>query len=318
MAQAKGALSKVLIDFETTFGEDPGSAAGIVMPFNYPFDLGGNRPLKEANNTNRGRRDAGMPFYGQFDVKGGATVPIDQIATGYWLRALLGAPVTTGPVGLIYTHVFTPGSSIESLVVEKEFTNITAYLKANGVKLNKMEVEFGGDGELVAKLDFIGGDETPGGAAYDASPTALVFSRFHNMQASIQEGGGAVTTIQSGKFAIKNNLDESCYVIDGSGGRRADVPEGECTIDGALKMMFSNLTFLNKGLNGTESSLVIAFTDGDNSLTFEFAEVLYEYKSPSILKGGIWVEPTFQAFLEDDAGDAAVTVTLVNTHASYA
>jgi hypothetical protein len=390
MSQAKGALSQVVIDFETTFGSDPVSVAGIVVPFNYPFDLGGSRPLKEANNTNRGRRDAGMPFYGQFDVKGGGTIPIDQIALGYWLRALLGAPTTGAPasdtidnaaavdkvgdyVGIpitghafiagqpvtitgsnnydgthiiysktvneivipavyavetfagdetvvsgVYTHVFKPAAAVESMVVEKGYTNITQYLKANGVKLNKFEMDFGGDGELVAKLDFIGGDEAGSGTPYDVSPTVLAFSRFHNMQASIKEGGATVATVQSGKFAISNDLDNSCYVIDGSGGKRSDVPEGECLVSGALKAMFSDLALLNKALNGTESSLEIKFTAGVYSLTFTFAELLYEYKSPSILKGGIWVEPTFNAYYEDDAGNAAVTVTLVNNHASYA
>lgn len=390
MSQAKGALSKVVIDFETVYGADPAAAAGIVVPFNYPFDLGGSRPLKDANNTNRGRRDAGMPFYGQFDVKGGGTIPLDQIAIGYWLRALLGAPVTAAPasdtidnaaavdkvgdyVGIpitghafvagqpitidgstnydgthiiysktaneivipaiyvaetfagtetvvsgVYTHVFKPASAVESMVVEKGFTNITQYGKANGVKLNKFDMEFGGDNELTAKLDFIGGDEAFSGTPYDASPTVLAFSRFHNMQASLKKGGASITTVQSGKFSINNNLDNSCYVIDGSGGKRSDVPEGECTVDASYKAMFENLTILNEGLNGTETSLEVKFTAGLYSITFSFAEILQEYKSPSILKGGIWVEPSFQAFYENDAGDAVVTVTLVNNHPSYA
>jgi hypothetical protein len=390
MSQAKGALSKVVIDFETVFGVDPNSPAGIVIPFNYPFDLGGSRPLKEASNTNRGRRDAGMPFYGQFDVKGGGTVPVDQIAIGYWLRALLGPPTTGVPtsdtinnaaavdkvgdfVGIpitghafiagqpitidgtnnydgdfiiaskttheivipslyvaetfvgdetvvsgVYTHIFKPADAVESMVVEKQFTNITQNLKANGVKVNKFDLDFGGDGELTAKLDFIGGDEAGSSTPYDASPTVLDFSRFHNMQASIKEGGATVTTVQSGKFSISNDLDNSCYVIDGSGGKRVDVPEGMCMISGSLKAIFESLVFLNKALNGTESSLEIKFTAGLFSLTFLFAELLYEYKSPSVLKGGIWVEPTFQAFYEDGAGDAVVTVTLVNNYPSYA
>jgi hypothetical protein len=390
MTQAKGALTKVVIDFETAFGADPSSVDGIVVPFNYPFDLGGSRPLKEANNTNRGRRDAGAPFYGQFDVKGGCTIPVDQVGIGYWLRALLGAPTTGTPhadtldnaaavdkvgdfVGLpisghafvagetvvidgtthydgtfviyskttneivipslyvaetfagtetvtsgTYTHVFKPAAAVESMVVEKQFTNISQYLKNNGVKLNKFDMDFGGDGELVAKLDFVGADETPSGTPYDASPTTLTFSRFHNMQASIKEGGATVATVQSGKFTISNDLDTGGYVIDGSGGKRCDVAEGEALVSGSLKLMFESLAFLNKGLNGTESSLEIKFTSGLYSLTFLFEEVQYEYKGVSILKGGIWVEPTFQAFYEDGAGAAVTTVTLVNNYASYA
>jgi hypothetical protein len=390
MAQAKGALSQVVIDFETAYGNDPAGPAGILVPFNYPFNLAGSRGIKNANNTNRGRRDGAMPFYGNFDVKGDITIPIDQIALGYWLRALLGAPTTGAPtsdtldnaaavdkvgdyVGLpitghafiagqpvvitgsdhydgthviyskttneivipavfaaetfagdetvvssVYTHVFKPLSAVESMVVEKGFTNITQYLKMNGVKVGKFDMDFGGDKELDAKLSLVGGDEAASGTPYDASPTVLSFLRFHNFQASIKEGGSTIATVQSGKISIDNDVDESMYVIDGSGGKRSDVAEGDCLVSGSIKAMFSDLSLLNKGLNGTESSLELLFTSGLYSLKFEFPELLYEYKSPVIVKGGIWQEMDFSAYYEDGAGAAIVTVTLVNTHASYA
>ncbi|MHB8071557.1 MAG: phage tail tube protein [Candidatus Cryosericum sp.] len=390
MARAKGALSKVVIDFESAIKTPPETPAGVVVPFNYPFSLGGEIPLKKADNTNLGRRDAAMPFYGNKDVKGSITVPLDTNAIGYWLRGLLGAPVTTPPasdtidnaaavdkvgdfVGIpitghsfvagervnikdtthyngiyaiesvtaneivipavyvaetfagdeevestLYTHVFKPGADVPSFLVDREFGNITTYLKAIGVKVNKFAVDYGGDGELVAKLDLVGCDESIESTAYDASPTALAFTRFQNRQAALEEGGGVLTTWQNGKFEINNNLATDDYVQDGSDGVRYDVPEGDCTVSGSLKTVFKDQTLLNKALTGTESSQKVVFTQGLNTLTFLFRELLYAYKSPEVVKGGLWVESSFEAFYEDGAENSIVVVTLVNSHASYA
>ena len=97
MAQARGGASQVLIDFETTYGADPTSVAAISVPYHFPVDIKSTRPLKPST-VHRPNRNPAMPFYGNRDVKGSLTVPVDLIYLGYWLRALLGAPTTTWPV----------------------------------------------------------------------------------------------------------------------------------------------------------------------------------------------------------------------------
>lgn len=387
MAQGKGSASQVLIDFETTYGTDPVVAAAISMPFNYPFDLKATRGLKQAN-THRGNRNAAMPFYGNREVKGSGTVPVDRIATGYWLRALLGAPVSTqaaadaidnaaavnksgGLVGIpitghafvagepvtiagttnyngsyiivsqttneivitatyqaetfagtetcrtdLFSHIFTPAAAIESMVVESGFNNISQFFKFNGVKLAKYAVDFGGDGELVAKLDFMGASETPSGTAYDAAPTSLAFSRFHNRQLIFEEGGAALATIKSGSFAIINELDGES--IPAAGDTRFDLPEGDCMVNGAFKLFFDNRTLYDIAAAGTERSFQILLTDGVYSLAFLFPEILYTIETPTIVKGGAYVDFNFEGYYEDAAEAAAVQATLINAHTAYA
>jgi hypothetical protein len=387
MAQARGSAAQVVLDFETSYGADPNSAAGILVPFNYPWDLKAVRDLKDGN-THRGRRDGAMPFYGNSDAKGGVVVPVDQVAIGYWLRALLGAPTTAPPssdtldnapavdkvgdfVGLPitghafvagetvvidgtinydgthviaskttneivipslyvaetfagtetcvsgkYTHVFKPASAIESLVLEAGFTDINQYHKFNGVKVNKFAMDISGDGELTAKMDLIGAKETVAGTAYDSGPTEIAFARFQTMQAAIQEGGVPIATVQSLNFEISNDLDGDSFVL--ANAVRGGLPEGDCLVSGVIKALFDSETLYNKAVAGTESSLQVTFTAGLLSLTFLFQELLYTPSTPTIVKGGVYVELPFKAYFENGAADAIVRAILVNNQASYA
>jgi len=318
MAQAKGVCSQVVIDFETTYGSDPGSVAGIKMPFN-TFSLRANRNVIEPA-TIRGIRSPAMPSFGNLDVSGPAVVPIDQIAIGYWLKALLGAPDTSGTEAP-YTHVYTIGScsdDIPSMVVDLGFTDITKYLKFNGVKIDGFSITAGGDEELTANLDLIGANETSGASAYDSDPTELTFSRFNNFQASLKEGGSEITNVQEVTINIRNNLDPTCYYVSGNGIRGA-LPSGLCSVNGSIKAFFENLTLYNKAINTTESSLELTFTSGSYSLKIMLNELKYQQSGIEVsTTGGIYVELPFKAYYQDHADATVVKITLVNSHASYA
>ena len=314
MAQAKGISGEVLIDFETTYGSDPGAAAATLMPFNPPFGLSGRQNMSEPG-TIRGRRDAVEPIFGYKDIRGSAVVPVDVLAFGYWLRALLGAPVTTGTGP--YTHTYKPASSIESMVVELGFTDISQYFKFNGVKLDGMSIATGGDGELTASLDLVGANVTAAGSSYDGSPTEPAFTRFQQSQAAVEEGGSGSSIMKMVELNIRNNLDPDSYVI-GGGGLRGDLPEGICHVTGKVTALFEDLTLYNKALNGTESSLQVEFTNGTNVLTIDLPEVKYQLASPAVpTQGGIYVELDFSAYYENNADTAVLKVTLVNGQSAY-
>jgi hypothetical protein len=315
MAQAKGALSQVVIDFETTYGADPTSINGLLMPFN-SFGLVASQKMTEPA-TIRAKRDAVMPIFGNIDCKGPAKIPVDLVNFGYWLRALLGAPQTSGS-SPTYTHIFKPAASIESMVVELGFTDIAKYLKFNGVKVDKCSLEFGGDKELIASLDLVGAKETPGATIYDATPTAATFTRLNQNQVTLEEGGSAIAIVQDVKLDIANKLDDSSFVI-GGGGIRGALSEGDCLVTGSLKALFQDITLYNKAVNGTESSLKIILTSGTYSLTFFIPELQYERGGVKVEgQGGVYVEMKFSAYYENNSDTAVLKATLVNDHASYA
>jgi len=317
MAQAKGSLSQLVLDFETTFGSDPGTKAGKKMPFN-DVSVSGSQALNTAQTILNGRNPT-MPFAGNKEVGGTIVVPVDLTAFPWWLRAVFGAPTTTGAGP--YTHVFKVPTAQPSMVLEKKFDFGTSqtYIKANGCKVGSLDIAFGGDGELTASLEIVGASEAaPNSTPYAASPTALTLARLGNFQAAILEGGSAISTVTDLKLKLGCNLDTSSRCI-GGGGVLADLPEGVVEVSGSLTALFDATTLLTKAAGLTESSLAVTLTSGTHSLKLEVPELLYSPKSPGINGPmGIKQDYSFQGYYDNAAGASAMIVTLVNAVATYA
>lgn len=315
MAMAKGYLSQVAMDFETTFGADPGAPNGLAIPIN-TFDVKGSRNLNTAA-TITGNRNPVEPFVGNNSVTGNAVIPVDVLAMGYWLKAMFGAPTTTGTG--TYTHTFKVGTSQPSLVLEKKFATATAtYMKLNGCKVSRFGITAGGDAELTASVDIEGAKETVGTTAYDATLTAIALTRFNQFQAAIKEGGSTLSNCTNFAFDLAFNLDTDVYVIGGNG-YRGDIPEGIVGVSGNLTALFENTTLLTKAINNTETSLEISFTNGTNVLRFTFPEVLLQMNTPGITgPQGVRIELPWQAYYGNHADATAVKVELINSQASYA
>ena len=315
MAMAKGYQSQVAMDFETTFGTDPGAPNGLAIPVN-TFDVKGSRNLNSAQ-TIVGTRNPVEPFVGNNQVNGSAVIPVDVLAMGYWLKAMFGAPTTSGSGP--YTHTFKLGTTQPSLVLEKKFATATAsYMKMNGCKVSKFSLSAGGDGELTANVDIEGAKETVGTTAYDATLTAIALTRFNQFQAAIKEGGSTLANATAFSFDLDLGLDTDVYVIGGNG-YLGDLPEGVASVGGTLTTLFENTTLLTKAINNTETSLEISFTNGTNILRFTFPEVLLQMNTPGITgPQGIRLELPWQAYYGNHADATAVKVELINGQASYA
>ena len=314
MGTARGYKSECVLDFETTFGEDPASPAGLIMPLN-TMGVRSQRN-KTTPATIRGNRNPAAPFDGNLSVSGGIQAPVDTIATGHWLRAMFGVPATTGSDP--YTHTFTVGDTQPSLVLEKKFADTAAaikYAKYNGCKIASWSMSVGGDGELVQDFDVAGADETLADAAYDSSASSVSIDRLNNFQASLTEGGSPLTIATDVDFTIDFGLDTDKYVIGGSG-TLGDIPEGIIGVSGNLTALFQNDTLLNKAVNSTESSLVITLTDGDYSLVITFEELQYSRNTPGI-EGpqGVLITLPFTGYFDDGASSSAITAALTNAQA---
>lgn len=317
MAQARGFKSQVVIDFETTFGTDPASPNGLGMPIN-SWGVTASRALNSAQ-TITGTRNPVQPFQGNVSVEGNAIVPVDLIAFGYWLKAMFGAPDTTG-ASPTYTHEFTIGDTQPSLVVEKsfDFGASKSYIKQNGVKVSSMEITFGGDGELVANLSIVGATEAqPTGTPYDATVTTVSLNRVNNFQAAITEGGSAIATITDLTLRIDFGLDTENRIV-GGGGVLGDIPEGIVAVSGSLSALYTDNTLLDKGYGVTESSLAVTLTNATHSLKLEVPELFYQWSTPGITgPQGVKQDMEFQGFYNNGSDASAFVATLINGQASY-
>ena len=315
MAQARGYMGQLMLDFETAFGVNPTTAAGKIMPFNSLELVGSQNLIDPATIT--GTRNPVEPGKGNLSVSGSMTIPMGLKDIGWWLKGMFGAPTTTGTTN--YTHKYKVGNTQPSLVVQKGFTDLGKYMVYNGVKIGTFKLGFGGDAELTASMDLVGATETINSTTYDAAATSVQLQRLNNFQASIKEGGVSVANILSGEIDLDFGLDSTQYVI-GKNGTLGDIPEGIIKVSGNIKALFTDTTLLEKGINNTESSLEVAFTiDANNSLTLSIPELIYERKTPPISgPSGVVVELNWKGYYTDGADASAMVVTLKNSVATYA
>jgi hypothetical protein len=314
MTQAQGSQGRLVIDYETVFGQNPATKAGKVLPFN-TFDVKSKQNIKEPA-TITGSRNPVAPALGNVSVDGSLVVPVDEKAIGYWLKGLFGNPVTTGTADP-YQHVFKIGTAQPSLVLEKGFLDIGQYALLNGSKVSSFKISFGGDEELTASIEMMGGKESLLQTPYAASPVQIDLARFNNLQASVEEGGAAIATITKGEFTINAGLDGNQYTV-GNGGYRGNIPAGLYKISGSITALFDGAVLLDKAMKGTTSSLKVKFAAGTHSLEFLFPEIVYERSTPGITgPAGVLVTLPFHAFYGTNSENSAVKATLVNSVASY-
>jgi hypothetical protein len=313
--QAQGSKGQLNMCFESAYGTTPETPSGILLPI-HTSEIKSTRGLNESKVI-RNNKNPAMPSTGNIDVAGSVKIPLDQIAIGYWLKALLGAPTTTG-AGDPYTHTYKPGDQ-PSMVLEQGFTDIGKYFLYNGCKVDKFSFELGGEGDLEVAIDIKGQKETSGDASFDSTPTLLTLTKYHQFQGSIKEAGVAIATLTKAKFDISCGLDGDSYCI-GAQGLRDGLAEDVLQISGSVTALFKDTTLITKAMNTTESSLEFILTaSASRTLSFLFPEIFYERSSPGISSPkGIIVELPFKAFYENAAELAAFVVTLKNGVASYA
>jgi len=301
---------------ETTYNSDPATLNAVVLPFN-TCSLRATQNTATAT-TIRGRRDPAKPFRGNINVAGDVVVPMDVITFGHWLTMLMADPTVLSLGAGWYKHTWKVKNQLDSFLLEGQYLDNGLYAKYNGCKAKSLAFTVGGDGELVATIGITGGKETVGAASIDATPIKYTFNRFDNFQASLLKGGVALSTAREFQLTFDNNLDESIYLIGGLGFRGA-LPEGIGKVTGRLKTMFESWTEYEEAVNGTETSLVLTFTNGTYVLRFTLNELMFSRNAPAIEgPAGVFLDSPFEAYWDDDAGQSAITVELTTTVSSYA
>jgi len=314
MGQAQGYRGQLRMAFETTYNQTPAVPNAILMPIQ-SSKIKSKQNLAE-DKTITGRRDPAQPGMGFIDVSGSVAVPMDEIGIGDWLKAIFGDPVTTGTADP-YTHVFKPGLSQPSLVLEQAFPDIGQYFLFNGCKVSKLGLSFGGDGDLTASIDVMGAKETISTTSFDDTPTQIPLTKFGNFQASISDNGVDLAVVTKCDLNLDMGLDGDTYVL-GGGGFRGSVNEGIIGVSGNITALFTDAVLLNKAMAGSTSKIALKLTNGTHSLEFKMPELMYERNSPTIDgPKGVVVELAFKAFYRNSVENAVIVVTLVNGQATY-
>lgn len=315
--QAKGMKSITNLAFETTYGQTPTGGTWYRQPINKNALTGKQNLI--TTNTITGRRDTVEPGIGQMDASGQLELPLDVRNVGNILKGIFGAPTTSaGTKEGTYKHVFKVGDEIPSLTVEKGFPDIGLFFQYTGTKLNKFSLTAQvGNNETTYTVDTMASNETEAKNTAAASPTSLKLMRFNNVNAAVKEGGKALATCRKMQVDINNNLDGDTYCLNGSS-IRPSINEGLAEVTGSIETLFEDDTQLQKAMNSTETSLELAFTRDDFSLTFSIPEVILERATPGISgPKGITQSLNYRGYYADDAGNSIITVTLINDVEKY-
>ncbi|AJR24560.1 phage tail tube protein [Sphingobium sp. YBL2] len=296
--------------FESTYGVSPASGFKK-LPF-VSSTLGEERPLIEDDQLGFGREGLD-PSYDVATNDGDIVVPVDQAAIGFWLRAMFGAPVTTGTGP--YTHVFESGAaSLPSMSLEIGNPDVPSFSTHYGAVANQMRIAMARSGMLNATIGLMcQGETAEDDASAAGTPTALTGTRYAQATGSIKRGGVALGAVVSAELAISNGLDKIEVIRED--GRIDGVVPGVLAATLTLRTRFNSLQLFNDATNQTPIALEVGWVAGANSLKFALPRVfLPRPKKPIEGPRGIMADFTAQA---SGAGGHKVTATLINTTATY-
>lgn len=210
MARAYGANASLLAAFEPSYGTPP---SGTTEYWKLPFvstSLGSEQGLI-ANDLIGLGRDPSAPIRDVIKVEGDMVVPIDLRNFGLWLKALLGAPVSTGDVD--HQHTFGSGQPVlPSLALETGLPDIPAYFESSGVMVNSVQVKFARSGAADATLGLIAQGEVKQLVSVDATPQALGITRFNQFQGSIKKNGQALGNVVAAQLTILDALGTHVHI----------------------------------------------------------------------------------------------------------
>ena len=323
MATAKGSDVQLLLIEEATWGTTPATPSAYKIPIS---GIGGDwykRNLID-NPELRANRNPQAPVRGNVQVNGSFQHPLHLDAFGFLMKHGVGVPVTSTPSTGLYQHLSkmgfsgaTAGDLPIGLSFEVGFTDIDEYHTYSGCKINTLAFNATSEGVVICDVGIIGQDFTRAATSGDASPTAYTSTPIDHFLGTIEEGGATIAYVSDVSMTINNNLDSGLYVV-GSAGQLGDLPEGVGMVSGSLTALFQSDTLLAKGRDNTESSLMLNWTSGTQSLQLDVPELIYEPSSPTVSgPAGVKVTMNYRGYYTNHATASAVQATLINTVAAY-
>jgi hypothetical protein len=261
-------------------------------------------------------RDPSQPIRDVIRVEGNVVVPVDVRNFGHWLKALLGAPTTTGSAP--YTHTFVSGAaSLPSIALEVGMPEIPIYFTEAGVRVNSAQLNFARSGAANATLNCIAQGETDNTTTGGGTPTVATLTRFNQFQGSIKKDGVQLGNVTGAQLTYSNNLERIETIR--SDGKIDGADPTIAALTGNIEVRFADTALIDAATDNTPLELAFAYTiDADKSLTFTAHEV-YLPKPKLAISGPGGVQATFDwQAAKATAPARMLTVVLKNDVASYA
>lgn len=164
-----------------------------------------------------------QPMRDVINVEGDVVVPVDLRYFGHWLKALLGAPTTsgTGP----HVHTFASGAqTLPSLSLEVGMPEPSTFFMNMGIRVNSMQMTFSRSGGASATINCIAQGENRAAASAGGTPTELLITRFNQFQGSVLKDGVQLSNVTGAQLTYTNNLEKIETIRDDGKIDGADPP----------------------------------------------------------------------------------------------
>ncbi len=261
----RGSDVAVAVYDEVTYGTTTSVTKGSLCYFTQTNLM----PKREAviSNTISGDRARVIPGQGNMDVTGNHVLEIAPETIGFWLRHILGAPVTTG-ASAPYTHTFRNNAALPvGFILEKSWIGAGIASKVEqflGCRVADATFEFPQSGAATLSMSIVGANHQIASAVLDASLADPGHTGFFAPAVTVKLDGTLTTLVKKASIKVANNLETDRYTL-GTGGKRGDLPEGWCDVTGSLTVIVDTTLFsgwLDKAKNRTDTNIEIICTAG--------------------------------------------------------
>lgn len=318
MALMFGHNSNIDIEFETTYGTVPGGNWKRVPMVSY--DPGVSQPWERLDVIGlAGGRDEPAPLRGLLTVEPSVEVPVDLVNIGYWLRALMGSPTTTGTTNR--THVFkSGGSSIPSISIQHANSQLSAnpFMLVNGVRANTFESTFRfGEPLQTATIGLIGLNASRAASTASGTPTSATFTPFTGAVGTVTRGGTALARITGATLRFSNGL-EVLREANRASAAISEAAPGPSEVTGSIDVRMDTDTLLADSEASAPVKLAFGYSlGGTQSITYT-VEAAYLDRTMPAVRGRAGIQATFAFRGAFDATAACtLTATLLNQQTAY-
>ena len=315
-------IQKVVLDWETTAGEDPVAAKPIYLT-SVESGITANRQTK-TDNVIGGDIDSGGEPYGTFnEVNGGITTPMYFEQIGVLLKASLGNPTTVDNGDGTFTHTFVSHNCIPSFCLQNTMKNdceagVNIIERYNGLKAKGFNITISPDGDYTFSLDTVGmkfrDSITDGLTELDeASKVVLGATRIKNAHTSLLIDGSSYTLSKSFSLSLDRGT-EATYTI-GTGANAGEISDLQVKANGDFSSLFDGGVY-TKAKNETPVSFEVVVSDSSNSLSFKVAEAKFSFKNEAKKVGEKYpLNLSWNGY--KTTGSELLKVVLTNTVTSY-
>lgn len=177
------------------------------------------------------------------------------------------------------------GTTRRSFTLERDFDDITQYLRFNGVNFNTFALDITQDatGQIVsATFGTIGKGQTTdqtalSGATYASETTTSPFDSYSGV---IRDGGENIAVVTALSLNVDNGM-APLYAVGSS--ETLNPSQQRSRLTGSMTVYFEDVTILNKFVNETETTLQFSLVDVDgNEYMFYLPRVKYNSGQPDV------------------------------------